>query len=130
VERTARTLPALTCKIFAVCKQTKGQYSLELIGPDNRIIAREFPASCTLPIYIRLTNGHGEWEIGMQLVDDECAVHSYEVLKVWHPESPRHTIEGPLTCHPVFPGPGDYFLVLTANGQEIGREPFYARAAS
>jgi hypothetical protein len=25
------------------------------------------------------------------------------------------------------PGPGDYMLVLAANGEELGREPFSAR---
>jgi hypothetical protein len=126
VPRTSPLAP--TCKIFAVCKEIKGPDLLRLIGKDNRLVRPDFPSSCTIPVFIRLTGGHGEYELGLQLEDSEGNVRWKGTWQhPWCPESPRHTIEGPLTFSPVFPSPGDYYLVLTANGDEIGREPFYAR---
>ena len=41
--------------------------------------------------------------------------------------SPLDTLEITLHARPVFPGPGNYSLVLVANDEELCREPFSTR---
>lgn len=126
--RTHRTLPEPICKAFLVCRQVKPPF-LELIAQNNIFVSRYFPSSCNIGFWTRLTGGHGEYLLEVELRDEEGTAYWKDGLQeIWRPESPRQTLEATMAFTPVFPKPGDYYLVLTANGQEIGREPYYARA--
>jgi hypothetical protein len=76
----------------------------------------------------RLTGGHGQYELELQLHDTAGNVVWRDgPEEKWLPASPLDVVDVPWTIMPIFPGPGDYSLVLTANDEELAREPFYAR---
>jgi hypothetical protein len=63
----------------------------------------------------------------MEAVPDGAVLWRDGPPEAWSPASPLDTLDLTLNLVPIFPGPGDYLLVLTANDEEVGREPFYAR---
>jgi hypothetical protein len=84
-----------------------------------------------LAFFARLSGGHGRYALGVQLHDGSGAVVWRDgPPDLWSPRSPLDTLDVVLNLIPVFPGPGDYSLVLVANDEELGREPFAARLAS
>jgi hypothetical protein len=124
-----RKPPLPVCKAFLVCRQIEGLH-LELIGPNNCYVNRRFPNGCSLGFFAKLSGGHGEYTIEVQLHDKQGNVPWRDgPPESWRPQSPLQTLDVMVSLIPVFPGPGDYFLVLTANGEELGREPFAARLA-
>jgi hypothetical protein len=118
------------CKAFLVCSKIDGN-TLTLIGKSNWHRNGWFPSSCPLLAFVRLKEGHGQYAIEVQLHDGSGAVvWRPDKPSLWSPKSPLEAIEGPLSFTPIFPGPGEYYLVLTANDEEVGREPFYAQLTS
>ena len=121
-----RKPPLPVCKAFLVCREIAGQM-LTLLG-DNCYVNRRFPNGFPLSFFARLTGGHGEYQIEMQLHDSAGTVVWRDgPEETWRPESPLDRVDVTLTLTPIFPGPGDYSLVLTANEEELEREPFFAR---
>jgi hypothetical protein len=125
-----RNQPLPLCKAFLVCHAIQGNI-LHLIGQDNRHFTQHFPSTRPLSFWARLTGGHGQYAIGVQLQTcDGTVVWRSGSLASWPSGSPLQTAEVPMHALPVFPAPGDYYLVLTANDEEIAREPFFVRPAS
>jgi hypothetical protein len=121
-----RKPPAPVCKAFLVCREIAGR-TLTLMG-DNCYINRRFPNGLPMAIFARLTGGHGEYELELQLYDRAGNVVWRDgPEEKWLPTSPLDVLDVPWTIMPIFPGPGDYCLVLAANDEELAREPFYAR---
>jgi hypothetical protein len=117
------------CKAFLVCRQIVGE-TLTLIGQSNCHVNRRFPSGQPLAFFARLKNGRGRYAIEVQLQDADGAVLWRDGPPApWSPASPLDTMDITLNLVPIFPGPGDYSLVLTANDEEIGREFFAARLA-
>jgi hypothetical protein len=122
-----RKPPAPVCKAFLVCRSIDGE-TLTLIGQSNCYVNQRFPSCLPLAFFARLTAGHGEYAIEVQLQDKNGDVFWRDgPPDSWCPQSPLHTLDLTLKLTTVFPGPGDYMLVLTANGEELGREPYAAR---
>jgi hypothetical protein len=126
-----RKPPMPICKAFLVCRDINGEV-LTLICQSNCYVNQHFPNGTPLAFFARLTGGHGEYVIEMQLQDKNGDVFWRNATPdLWCPQSPLATVDLVLKNYtPVFPGPGDYMLVLTANGEELGREPFRARLPS
>jgi hypothetical protein len=125
-----RKPPVPVCKAFLVCRQIVGE-TLTLIGQSNGYVNRRFPGSCQLAFFARLSGGHGQYAIEVQVQDaDGVVLWRDGPLEPWVPSSPLQTLDLVLNLTPIFPGPGDYSLVLTANDEELGREPFFARLTS
>jgi hypothetical protein len=121
--------PPPVCKAFLLCKSIVGDV-LTLLGQANCHVARQFPSSCTIAYFARLKGGHGPTTIELQLQNEEGEVVWRDgPAGQWVPASPLQAVEISLNVLPVFPRPGAYDLVLTANGEEVGREPFAAREA-
>src|SRR5208282_3032811 len=123
-----RKPPNPVCKAFLVCRNINGE-TLTLIGQSNCYVNHRFPNGPPIAFFARLTGGHGDYTIEVQLQNKKGDVlWSDGPQNNWSPQSPLDTLDLTLTnLAPVFPGPGSYSLVLTANGEELGREPFYAR---
>jgi hypothetical protein len=119
-----RKPPLPICKAFLVCSELNGN-KLTLIGQSNRYVNHRFPNGLKLGFFARLTGGHGEYTIEFQLHDQNGEVCWRDGPPPWRAKSPLQTLEIPLHYTVVFPGPGDYSLVLTANGEELSREPFH-----
>lgn len=121
--------PPPVCKAFLLCKSIVGDV-LTLLGQGNVHVARQFPSSRMVAFFARLKGGHGPTTIELQLQNEEGEVVWREgPWGPWVPDSPLQAVELTPNVLPVFPRPGDYDLVLTANGEEVGREPFAAREA-
>jgi hypothetical protein len=125
-----RKPPVPVCKAFLVCRKIVGE-TLTLIGQSNCHVNRRFPSGVPLAFFARLSGGHGQYAIEVQLQDGSGTVVWRDgPPEPWSPRSPLDTLDVVLNLIPVFPGPGTYSLVLTANGEELGREPFAAQLAS
>jgi hypothetical protein len=123
----ARTAPLPVCKAFLICRQIKPPH-LELIGQNNIYQNDRWPNGPTLGFFARLTGGHGEYTIEVQLQDMAGDVFWRNGPEwKWRPQSPLDTLEMGIHLNVVLPGPGNYSLVLTANGEELCREPYFAR---
>ena len=122
--------PMPICKAFLVCRNISGE-TLTLIGQSNCYVNHRFPNGFPLAFFARLTGGHGDYTIEVQLQDKHGDIFWRDgPPQSWCPKSPLETLDLTLNLTIVFPGPGDYVLVLTANGEELGREPFAARLPS
>jgi hypothetical protein len=125
-----RKPPVPVCKAFLLCRQINGD-TLTLIGQSNCFVNRCFPGSLQLAFFARLRGGHGSYTIEVQLQDDSGQVVWRDgPPQRWTPISPLDTLNLSLNLLPVFPAPGHYFFVLTANGEELDRESFSARMVS
>jgi hypothetical protein len=125
-----RNPPAPVCKAFLLCRQIAGE-TLTLVGQSNCYVNRRFPGGHPLSFFARLKGGHGRYALEVQLHDGDGNVLWRDgPPDPWCPESPLDTLDLVLSLIPIFPAPGDYSLVLTANDEELGREPFFARLAS
>jgi hypothetical protein len=124
-----RKPPAPVCKVFLVCRQIVGE-TLTLAKGSCHVNHR-FPSARPLAFFARLTGGHGPYLLEIQLQDGSGAVLWRDgPPEPWTPDSPLKTLDVTFNLLPVFPAPGDYVLVLTANEEEVAREPFSARLAS
>jgi hypothetical protein len=122
-----RMPPVPVCKAFLVCLKIV-ENTLTLIGKSNCYVNRHFPNGLPLAFFARLTGGHGEYTIEVHLQDRQGNVFWRDGPEGrWCPQSPLDTLDLSLSYTPIFPGPGDFLLVLTANGEELGREFFGAR---
>jgi hypothetical protein len=126
----SRKPPAHVCKAFLIYSKIAGD-TLTLIGDANCNVSARFPSGLPLAFFVRLGGGHGQDATEVHLHDGGGKVLWRDgPAAPWSPKSPLDTIDVSLTLIPVFPGPGDYSLVLTANDEELAREPFYARETS
>ncbi len=118
----SRRPPLPLCKAFLACHKIEGD-TLTLLGQKNCYQSRHFPNGCPLSFFVRLTGGHGEYAIEVQLQNSHGEVFWRDgPPQPWTPQSPLATLDLRLNLIPVFPGPGDYAFVLMANGEELSRE--------
>ena len=76
-----RKPPAPVCKAFLICRQIVGE-TLTLIGKSNCHLSRQFPSSCPLAFFARLTGGHGQYYAGMK--DSQgCVAAAYWTQCCW-----------------------------------------------
>jgi hypothetical protein len=92
-----------------------------LAGPFNAISLTFFPAGFRFALTFFLNNGHGAYQLALQLRDAEGST-------VWAGQWPHPVhCEDPLSPHrevlpdvvATFPEPGRYDLVLVANGEDV-----------
>jgi hypothetical protein len=122
----SRNPPVPVCKAFLICRQIV-EHTLTLMGA-NCHVARRFPSGLPVAFFARLRGGHGQYAIEVQLQNGTGDVLWRDgPADLWSPQSPLDTLDLVLNYIPIFPGPGDYSLVLTANGEELSREFFAAR---
>ena len=102
---------------------------LALIEPFSGVTCLDFPAEVPLAIYAHLTDAHGRYEVGLQLVDEDGDV-------VWRTAEDALVEESdPLSPHRVtipqvvvrFPREGRFDLVMTANGEALAHHALWAR---
>jgi hypothetical protein len=118
--------PKPLCPTFVICRRViKDQFSKEavLIAPVYAVNAASFPTLIDLAIYLRLTDGNGSYQLGLQLF-------SAEGPKAWS-EPLRGKIEmpNPLTSVALeipmmrvyIPYPGKFEMLLLANDEEVYR---------
>jgi hypothetical protein len=126
--------PTPLCKAFLVCHevyQKPENGSFILVYRPSSWQSHVFPATMEAAFYIRLSSGHGDYAIEVQLQNPRGEVLSRGMLP--EPVSmpfPLEVHELSLDFSPVFPAPGDYSFVLTANGEEVAREPFAVQLRS
>jgi hypothetical protein len=128
-----RKPPSPFCKAFLVCHeihQNPENGSLVLVGWATSWQNSEFPAAMPAAIFARLSSGHGDYTVEIQLKNAQgealCRAAVPEPVAL---PSPLEVQDATLEFSPVFPAPGDYSFVLTANGDELDCMPFQVRLA-
>jgi hypothetical protein len=124
--------PKPVCKALLVCRQiTEDPMSGEqfLLGLVRWIAAPAYPAQFPLAIFSRWTCGHGDYrvEVQLQTVDGEV-VWRDGPAEPWHMADPLRMFDLSLRLAVVFPAPSNFDIVILANGEEVDRHPFQARA--
>jgi hypothetical protein len=97
-----------------------------LIGPFSGIGLSFFPAGFRFSLYAHLADGHGSYQLGLHLRDEEGTT-------VWQWQWPEPTQFDPLQPHRLalhdvvveFPAPGRYDLVLRANGEDLAHHALW-----
>jgi len=91
-------------------------------------VAQSFPSAQLLAYFAKLRSMRGKCVVWVQL-QNEAGEVVWQSASVESPpmETPLQTLEVKLRIIPVFPAPGDYDLVLVADGEELEREEFKAR---
>jgi hypothetical protein len=91
-------------------------------GTYQSLTAREFPFThANIVVYVALTDGHGETEVRLRLVDsDELRSPLFELETTVAFEDPLITLEL-VFAQPrvVFPAPGEYRLQLLGAGEPL-----------
>jgi hypothetical protein len=122
-----RKLPAPVCRAFLACSHIDG----DVITPLHNFtwfVNPGHPRRINLPFFVRLRDGHDSYTIAVHLQDQNGDIICRETATdPWCPVSPLEIFDLTLNLDAVFPGVGDYVLVLTANGEEISRDPLFAR---
>lgn len=121
--------PIPLCKAFLVLRQiTEDPKTLDtsLVGLVMGYHNRNFPAGSPMSFFARLTDGHGSYQVEVQLRDEEGKVVWRDgPSKPWVFSDPLRYYDLKFNMHAVFPQPGAYDFVLTANGEEIARQRFH-----
>ena len=117
---------------FLVCREITPAPSgggLMLVTPLDGVAASSFPAEIPLSAYAHLTDAHGRYVVGLQLVDSDGEV-------VWAMDRPGVVEEpDPLSQHRVtfpdvrvrFPRVGRYDLILVVNGEALAQHALRVR---
>src|SRR5262249_23110284 len=127
----SRKPPLPVCRAFLVCRQvvtdpTFGDFVL--VGQPRAFISRSFPAASQYGFYARLTSGHRPYQIEGLVQDESGAVVWRDgPPEAWSMSAPLEMYDVTLNLIVVFPAPGVYDLVLTANGEEVARQRFFAQ---
>lgn len=123
-----RNLPPPVCTVFLICRQIVENPSLNetvLHGLPLGFNSRHFPAAGPLGFFARCTSAHGRYlmEVSLRTAGGEV-VWRDGPPDSWALEDPMRQYDLKLTLCPVYPAPGIYDFVLTANGEEIARQKF------
>lgn len=128
-----RKPPAPVCLAFLVCDRitrNPKNGAIVLVGHPNSWQNDVFPAEMPGAFFARLSGGHGDYTIEVQLQNSEGEVIGRAV-------GPEVSMPFPLERHdltldfcPTFPAPADYYFTLSANGEEIASQAFNVRSCA
>ncbi len=121
--------PEPVCKAFLVCDRIvdRGGDTV-IVGLPDVVNARGFPCRHPLGFFARWTSAHGRYLVEVQLrtLDGEV-VWREGPPEPWTMADPLRQYDVKVHAPVVFREPGRYEFVLLANGQEVARQPFFAR---
>ncbi len=122
-----RKPPPPLAQALVLCREVfedRFNHEVILVGPLTHLpAAGPFPQPVTLAIFTHLTDGHGRYELDLEVRDaDDNSIWR------WHVPDPL-VLENPFRSHhftvrnirPQVPRPGRYHVVLLANGDEVAR---------
>lgn len=127
--------PPPKCKALLLCERTiieAGTGNVSIIGVFDAFILPSFP-NRTRPFtaFLQLTDGIGRYDIIVEIHDlqrDEVLGRGSGLGLIWPDRLVKVNLMIPIPALPLT-HPGSYDLVVIANGQEIERQKFEAKAA-
>lgn len=126
-----RTPPPPICKAFLVCGQIVDDPKIQdtvLAGLPTGFTNHTYPAARALGFFARWTSAHGNYLVEVLLQTPEGkTVWRDGPPEAWPMNDPVHLYDMKLNLTVVFPEPGTYDFILTANGEEIARQQFHAQ---
>lgn len=118
------------CLNFVTCMgilEHAPTHTFQLFNPIHHVPIRQFPERFVMSLWLQLTDGHGEYDAQLCLLDaEENVVWKWDTLPpimVHHPLFPETYSMKDFVLE--IPRAGRYYLVLLLNGQEAAQRSLW-----